>query len=242
MAAEKVALIIGAGDATGGAVAKRFAREGFVTCVTRRHEDKLAPLIAEIAAEGGRAVGFGSDARREDAVIELVDTIERDIGPIEVFVYNVGANSPMSILDETARRYTKIWELASLGGFLTGREVAKRMVTRGRGTMLFTGATASLRGRANFAAFAGGKHALKALAESMARELWPQNIHVGHIIVDGAIDTAFIRDTFPARYALKAEDGILNPAHIADNYWHLHCQPRDSWSFEIDLRPWMEKW
>ncbi|MAI98678.1 MAG: glucose 1-dehydrogenase [Nisaea sp.] len=242
MTSEKIALVIGAGDATGGAIAKRFAREGFITCVTRRNADKLAPLVAEIEAEGGRAVAFGSDARREDAVIDLVETIERDIGPIEVFVYNVGANSPMSILDETVRRYTKIWELACLGGFLTGREVAKRMVTRGRGTMLFTGATASLRGRANFAAFAGGKHGLKALAESMARELWPQNIHVGHVIVDGAIDTAFIRENFPARYAQKSEDGILNPTHIAENYWHLHCQPRDSWSFEIDLRPWMEKW
>ncbi|MEC7674405.1 MAG: SDR family NAD(P)-dependent oxidoreductase, partial [Pseudomonadota bacterium] len=161
---------------------------------------------------------------------------------IEVFVYNVGANSPMSILDETARRYFKIWELACMGGFLNGREVAKRMVKRGRGTMLFTGASASLRGRANFAAFAGGKHGLKALAEAMARELGPQNIHVGHVIVDGAIDTAFISENFPERYALKERDGILNPAHIADNYWHLHCQPRDSWTFELDLRPWIEKW
>ena len=188
------------------------------------------------------AHGFGSDARREEEVIDLIETIERDIGPIEVFVYNVGANSPMSILDETARRYFKIWELACMGGFLNGREVAKRMVKRGRGTMLFTGASASLRGRAKFAAFAGGKHGLKALAEAMARELGPQNIHVGHVIVDGAIDTAFISENFPERYALKERDGILNPAHIADNYWHLHCQPRDSWTFELDLRPWIEKW
>ena len=238
----KVALVIGAGDATGGAIAKRFAREGFTVCVTRRNGDKLAPLVDAIEAAGGRAHGFGSDARREEEVIDLIETIERDIGPIEVFVYNVGANSPMSILDETARRYFKIWELACMGGFLNGREVAKRMVKRGRGTMLFTGASASLRGRANFAAFAGGKHGLKALAEAMARELGPQNIHVGHVIVDGAIDTAFISDNFPERYALKERDGILNPAHIADNYWHLHCQPRDSWTFELDLRPWIEKW
>ena len=204
--------------------------------------DRLAPLVDAIEAAGGRAHGFGSDARREEEVIDLIETIERDIGPIEVFVYNVGANSPMSILDETARRYFKIWELACMGGFLNGREVAKRMVKRGRGTMLFTGASASLRGRANFAAFAGGKHGLKALAEAMARELGPQNIHVGHVIVDGAIDTAFISENFPERYALKERDGILNPAHIADNYWHLHCQPRDSWTFELDLRPWIEKW
>ena len=210
--------------------------------MTRRNGDKLAPLVDAIEAAGGRAHGFGSDARREEEVIDLIETIERDIGPIEVFVYNVGANSPMSILDETARRYFKIWELACMGGFLSGREVAKRMVKRGRGTMLFTGASASLRGRANFAAFAGGKHGLKALAEAMARELGPQNIHVGHVIVDGAIDTAFISENFPERYALKERDGILNPAHIADNYWHLYCQPRDSWTFELDLRPWIEKW
>ncbi|MEC8847544.1 MAG: SDR family oxidoreductase [Pseudomonadota bacterium] len=238
----KVALVIGAGDATGGAIAKRFAREGFTVCVTRRNGDKRARLVAAREAAGGRAHGFGSDARREEEVIDLIETIERDIGPIEVFVYNVGANSPMSILDETARRYFKIWELACMGGFLNGREVAKRMVKRGRGTMLFTGASASLRGRANFAAFAGGKHGLKALAEAMARELGPQNIHVGHVIVDGAIDTAFSSENFPERYALKERDGILNPAHIADNYWHLHCQPRDSWTFELDLRPWIEKW
>ena len=198
-------------------------------------------MVAEIdGAAGGRAHGFGSDARQEEEVIDLIEAIERDIGPIEVFVYNVGANSPMSILDETARRYFKIWELACMGGFLNGREVAKRMVKRGRGTMLFTGASASLRGR--LTAFAGGKHGLKALAEAMARELGPQNIHVGHVIVDGAIDTAFISENFPERYALKEQDGILNPAHIADNYWHLHCQPRDSWTFELDLRPWIEKW
>ncbi|MEC7674199.1 MAG: SDR family NAD(P)-dependent oxidoreductase, partial [Pseudomonadota bacterium] len=127
----KVALVIGAGDATGGAIAKRFAREGFTVCVTRRNGDKLAPLVDAIEAAGGRAHGFGSDARREEEVIDLIETIERDIGPIEVFVYNVGANSPMSILDETARRYFKIWELACMGGFLSGREVAKRMVKRG---------------------------------------------------------------------------------------------------------------
>ena len=116
------------------------------------------------------------------------------------------------------------------------------MVTRGRGTMLFTGATASLRGGTNFAAFAGAKHALRALAQSMARELGPKGIHVAHVIVDGAIDTAFIREQFPERYALKARDGILDPAHIAENYWFLHAQPRDAWTFELDLRPWIERW
>ena len=168
-----VALVIGAGDATGGAIARRFAREGLVACVTRRSADKLAPLVDEIRAAGGAARGFVSDARKEEEVIALVEQIEQEVGPIEVLVFNIGANVPSSVLEETARKYFKVWEMACFGGFLNGREVARRMVARGRGTILFTGATAALRGSANFAAFAGAKHALRALAQSMARELGP---------------------------------------------------------------------
>ena len=237
-----VALVVGAGDATGGAIAARFAREGYVACLTRRSVDKLQPALDAIRAAGGQAFGYGSDARKEEEVVALVDTIEREHGPIDVMVFNIGANVPASILDETARKYFKVWEMACFGGFLNGREVAKRMVTRGRGTILFTGATASLRGSAGFAAFSGAKHALRALAQSMARELGPLGIHVAHVVVDGAIDTEFIRTSFPDRYALKDEDGILDPHHIAENYWYLHTQPRDAWTFELDLRPYMEKW
>lgn len=239
---QKVVLVIGAGDATGGEIAKRFAREGYIACVTRRQADKLQPLLEEIQAAGGRAYGFGSDARKEEEVTALVETIERDIGPIEAFVFNIGANVPCSILEETPRKYFKIWEMACFAGFLTAQAVARRMVQRERGTLLFTGATAGTRGAAGFAAFAGAKHGLRALAQSMARELGPRNIHVAHVVVDGAIDTAFIRDSFPERYALKDQDGILDPAHIADSYWFLHAQPRDAWTFELDLRPWMERW
>ena len=239
---KKIALIIGAGDATGGAIARRFAREGYVACVTRRNLEKLQPLLAEIRSEGGEAHGFASDARREEQVAELVERIERDIGPIEVMVFNIGANVPCSILEETPRKYFKIWEMACFSGFLTSQAVAKRMVTRGRGSILFTGATASLRGATGFAAFAGAKHGIRALAQSMARELGPLNIHVAHIVVDGAIDTAFIRDNWPETYALKDQDGILDPEHIADSYWFLHSQPRDAWTFELDLRPWIERW
>jgi NAD(P)-dependent dehydrogenase (short-subunit alcohol dehydrogenase family) len=241
---EKTALIIGAGDATGGAIARRFAKGGYTVCAPRRHLDKLQPLIAQIEAEGGKAHGFASDARKEDEVVALVEQIESNIGPIEVLVFNIGANVPSSILDETARKYFKIWEMACLGGMLNGREVARRMVAREgepKGTIIFTGATASLRGSANFAAFAGAKHALRALAQSMARELGPRGIHVAHTIIDGAIDTEFIRENFPQRYALKSQDGILNPDHIAENYWMLHQQPRDAWTHELDLRPWSEK-
>ena len=239
---QKVVLVIGAGDATGGEIAKRFAREGYIACVARRQADKLQPLVDEIRAAGGQAHGFGSDARKEDEVAELVDTIEREIGPIEAFVFNIGANVPCSILEETPRKYFKIWEMACFAGFLTAQAVARRMVARERGTILCTGATAGTRGAAGFAAFAGAKHGLRALAQSMARELGPRNVHVAHVVVDGAIDTAFIRDTFPERYALKDQDGILDPAHIADSYWFLHAQPRDAWTFELDLRPWMERW
>ncbi|MBH3396864.1 MULTISPECIES: SDR family oxidoreductase [Pseudomonas] len=239
---QKVVLVIGAGDATGGEIAKRFAREGYVACVTRRQAEKLQPLLEEIHAAGGQAHGFGSDARKEDEVAALVETIERDIGPIEAFVFNIGANVPCSILEETPRKYFKIWEMACFAGFLTAQAVARRMVQRERGTILFTGATAGTRGAAGFAAFAGAKHGLRALAQSMARELGPRNIHVAHVVVDGAIDTAFIRDSFPERYALKDQDGILDPAHIADSYWFLHAQRRDAWTFELDLRPWMERW
>ncbi len=237
-----VALIIGAGDSTGGAIARRFAAGGYTACVTRRDAQKLQPLVESIEAAGGKAVAFGSDARKEEEVIALFEQVEREVGPVEVLVFNIGANVPSSILDETARKYFKIWEMACFGGFLNGREAAKRMVERGRGTIIFTGATAALRGAANFAAFAGAKHALRALAQSMARELGPRNIHVAHVVVDGAIDTEFIRTSFPERYALKSEDGILNPEHIAENYWHLHAQPRDAWTFELDLRPYMERW
>lgn len=237
-----VALVIGAGDATGGAIARRFAREGYAVCVTRRDKDKLKDLVSEIGSAGGIAHAFGSDARKEDETIALFDTIEKEIGEIDVAAFNIGANVRFAIAETTARVYTKVWEMGAFAGFLMGREAAKRMTPRGRGTIIFTGATASVRGSAGFAAFSGAKHALRALAQSMARELGPQGIHVAHVLIDGAIDTAFIRDTFPDTYAKKAEGGILAPDHIADMYWMLHRQPRDAWTHELDLRPWIEKW
>ena len=240
--AVRVALVVGAGDATGGAIARRFAREGFVTCVARRSGDKLQALLEAIRSEGGTAHGFASDARREDAVVELVTTIERDIGPIEVAVFNVGGNVRFGITETTEQVYRKVWEMGCLAGFLVGREVARVMRPRGRGTILFTGATASMRGGAGFAAFAGAKHGLRALAQSMARELGPAGIHVAHVVIDGAIDTEFIRNQFPERYALKPQDGILDPLQIAEAYWQIHRQHRSAWTHELDLRPWMEKW
>lgn len=240
MADEKVALVVGAGNGTGGSVAKRFAREGFTVCVTRRNREKLDPLVSEIQADGGNVHAFGSDTRNEDQVEALIKDIENGIGPIEVAVYNVGGNVRFSILETTSRVYYKVWEMACFGGFLTGREVAKRMVKREKGTIIFTGATASLRGADGYAAFAGGKHALRALAQSMARELGPRGVHVAHVVIDGAIDTEWIAEMVPERYKLKDQDGILNPDHIADMYWQIYCQPRSTWTFEMDLRPWIE--
>ncbi len=242
MTGKPVCLVVGAGDALGGAIARRFAREGFHVCVARRTADKLADLVASIEAAGGTATAYGCDARHEDQVIALFDQVEAAHGAIDVLAHNIGGNVRESILDMSAQKFFKTWEMACMAGFLTGREAARRMVPRGRGTILFTGATASLRGGAGFAGFSAGKSGLRMVAQSMARELGPKGIHVGHVVVDGAIDTAFIRDNFPQRYALKERDGILDPAHIADMYWMLHTQPRDAWTFEMDVRPWIENW
>ncbi len=242
MNGKKAILVVGAGDATGGAIARRFAREGYIACVTRRHADKLAPLVAQIEAEGGIAHAYGSDARKEDEVVQLFAQIEREIAPIEVAVFNIGANVRFPIAETTARVYYKVWEMGCFGGFLVGREAARVMLPRARGSIFFTGATASMRGGNGYAAFAGAKHGLRALAQSMARELGPKGIHVAQIIVDAAIDTEFIRENFPQRYALKDQGGIVDPEAIAESYWQLHRQPRNAWTHEMDLRPWIETW
>ena len=241
--AERACVVIGAGDATGAAVARAFAREGMIACIARRprHAETLEALAQSIREEGLNAVAMPTDARDEAAMIGLFDRIEAEIAPIEVAVFNIGANVSFPVAETTAQVYRKVWEMGAYAGFLTGREAAKRMNPRGRGTIIFTGATASLRGGAGFSAFAGAKHALRALAQSMARELGPKNIHVAHVIIDGAIDTAFIRGVTPDVDAKRAEDAILSPDAIAENYVFLHRQPRSAWTHELDLRPWMEK-
>ena len=242
MSGHGVCCVIGAGDATGSAVARRFAREGYTVCVARRTESALKPLVEQITGQGGRALAFGLDARREDEVVHFFQHIEAQIGPVEVLVFNVGGNVRFPILETTAQKYFKVWEMCAMAGFLAGREAARVMLPRGRGTLLFTGATASLRGAAGFAAFAGGKAALRALAQSMAREFGPQGLHVAHVVIDGLIDTAFARTHFAQRVAEVGPEGILHPDHIADAYWWLHRQPRDAWTFELDLRPSVERW
>ena len=244
MAEKKSCLVIGAGDDTGSAVARAFAREGMVSCVVRRarHADALEDLARSIRDEGHEAIAMPADARDEDEMVALIDRIEKEVGPLEVAVFNIGANVQFPIAETTARVYRKVWEMACFAGFLMGREVAKRMMERERGTIIFTGATASFRGRERLSAFAGAKHALRALAQSMARELGPKNIHVAHTIIDGAIDSNFIREQYTNVDELRAADAILNPDHIAQNYVMLHKQPRTAWTHELDMRPWKETW
>lgn len=242
--AKSSCLVIGAGDDTGAAIARAFAAEGMTACLARRprHTDQLEALAASIRADGFEAVATPIDARDEEAMAALVERIETEIAPIEVAVFNIGANVNFPITETTPRVYRKVWEMAAFAGFLMGHEVSKRMVARGRGTIIFTGATASVRGGAGYSAFAGAKHALRALAQSMARELAPQNIHVAHTIIDGAIDSNFIRENVPDVDAKRDDDAILNPAHIAESYVMLHKQKRTAWTHELDLRPWKEKW
>jgi NAD(P)-dependent dehydrogenase (short-subunit alcohol dehydrogenase family) len=240
MARGKVCVVIGAGDAAGGSVARRFAREGYTAVVTRRSADKLKHLAAQITQEGGKVHPFGSDARDEEQVIKLFREIETEIGEIEVFVFNIGG-ALRHPRHDGSRLPQGLGDDGAFAGFLTAREAAKAMVPRGRGTMLFTGATASLRGGRGFSAFAGGKHAVRALAQSMARELGPQNIHVAHVVIDGAIDTEWIKANFPERYN-AGPDAVLNPDDIAEVYWQIHQQKRSAWTFEMDLRPWQETW
>lgn len=236
----QTALIIGAGDNLGAALARRFAREGLHIVLSRRRGD-FADLIAQIEDAGGTATGVHSDARDEDAVKELFAQTEQ-IGPMAACIFNVGGNVRFPITETSSRVYRKVWEMCAFAGFLAGREAASVMTPRGSGTILFTGASASLRGSAGFSAFAGGKHALRALAQSMARELGPEGLHVGHVIIDGLIDNPNTKELFPDMFNARPADGILNPDDIAEAYWHLHAQPRNAWTFESDLRPYSERW
>lgn len=240
--AEKVALVMGAGDAIGSAIVRKFAERGLTVCAARRNGDRLDSLVEELTTAGCRAHSFSCDARREEDVVALFSEIEENIGELEVVVFNVGANVPMGILETDSRKFFKIWEMACFAGFLCGREAARYMADRQRGTILFTGATASVRGAAGFAAFASAKHGLRALAQSMARELGPQNIHVAHVVIDAAVDTAWINENFPDAAELKNRDGIVDPDDLAENYVMLHEQARNAWTFELDVRPWIERW
>ena len=240
-----VAFIVGAGDYIGAAVAKRFAYGGFTVCVGRRNFDKLAPLVDEIKENGGDAIPFEFDARKEDVTEKVFKEIEQNIGPLDLVIFNPGGNVYFPISETTSRVFRKVWEMSCFAGFLTGREAAKYMVPRKRGSIFFTGATASMRGGSGYSAFASGKFGLRALSQSMARELGPLNIHVAHLIVDAAVNTAFVRQLFINKGTdpdTLPEDTLMKPSSIAETYWNLFHQTKDGWTHEIDLRPFGEKW
>jgi NAD(P)-dependent dehydrogenase (short-subunit alcohol dehydrogenase family) len=242
----RVALLVGAGDAIGAAVARRFARGGYKVCIARRDATKSQVLVEELKAAGQQAYAFSVDARRENEVQGLFARVEREIGPVEVCLFNAGANVQMPLLETTDKLFFKAWELACFAGFLVGREAARCMLRHGRGTMLFTGATASLRGGKGFAAFASAKLGLRAVAQSMARELGPNNIHVVHLVLDGGVDSEAIHKRMKAQKGIDAwqipSDSLAKTSSIAEAYWFAHTQTRDAWTHELDLRPSVETW
>lgn len=235
--------VIGAGDYIGANIVRRFAREGYLVHAGRRNGEKLTPLVEEITAAGGRCVGKTLDARKEETITEFLQAAEKD-APLEVCIFNVGANVQFPLLETTERVFRKVWEMACYSGFLTGREAARLMLPRKYGSIFFTGATASVRGGNGFAAFASAKFGLRAVAQSFARELGPENIHVAHLIIDSGVDTEFVRELRRKRTG-RAEpepDELMDPKAIGEVYWYLHQQPHDSWTHELDVRPYREPW
>jgi NAD(P)-dependent dehydrogenase (short-subunit alcohol dehydrogenase family) len=240
------AAVIGAGDYIGAAIARRFAAEGFTVFSGRRNGEKLSPLVAEIEAAGGGIVARSLDARKEDQITTFLRDADAR-APLEVCIFNIGANVNYPIVDTTERVFRKVWEMACYAGFLTGREAARLMLARGRGCLFFTGATASLRGGVGYAAFASAKFGLRAVAQSAARELGPKNIHVAHLIIDAGVDTAWVRDRIREREGEAALDNLppgrlMRPEAVAESYWQLYQQPADAWTFEQEIRPSGEKW
>jgi NAD(P)-dependent dehydrogenase (short-subunit alcohol dehydrogenase family) len=240
------AAIIGAGDFIGSAIAKKFAGEGFSVFAGRRNGDKLALLVKDIEAQGGQIFARSLDARREDDITAFLQEADRQ-APLEVCIFNVGANVNFPLLDTTERVFRKVWEMACYSGFLAGREAARLMLPRGRGAIFFTGATASLRGGAGYAAFAAAKFGLRAVAQSAARELGPRNIHVAHLVIDAGVDTEWVRARIREREGAEALTNLapgrlMRPAAVAEAYWQLYQQPRDAWTFELEIRPFGEKW
>ena len=238
------AAVIGAGDYIGAEIAKKFAAEGFSIFAGRRNGEKLAPLVQDIEASGGTISARSLDARKEEEIISFLNDADKQ-APLEVCIFNIGANVNFPILDTTERVFRKVWEMACYSGFLAGREAARLMLPRGQGNIFFTGATASLRGGPGYAAFASAKFGLRAVAQAMARELGPKNIHVAHLIIDSGVNTEWVRQRRVEALgpdALNDPDALMPPASVAESYWQLYQQPRSAWTFELEIRPFKEKW
>jgi NAD(P)-dependent dehydrogenase (short-subunit alcohol dehydrogenase family) len=241
-----VAILVGAGDAIGAAVARRFAKGGYTVCIARRDAGKSQGLVDELKREGCAIHAFSVDTRQEAEVQALFARVEETVGSIEVCLFNAGSNVNKPLLETTEKLFFKAWELACYGGFLVGREAARYMLTRGRGTILFTGATASVRGGKGFAAFSSAKFGLRAVAQAMARELGPKNSHVVHLLIDAGVDSEAIHQRMKAATGIDVReippDSLTKTSSIADAYWFAHQQSRDGWTHELDLRPSVEKW
>ncbi len=245
-ARNKTAVVIGAGDYIGSAIARKFASEGFTLFVGRRNGDKLAPLVKDIEVAGGSVFARSLDARKEQEIVSFLSDADKQ-APLEVCVFNIGANVNFPLLDTTERVFRKVWEMACYSGFIAGREAARLMLQHGRGSIFFTGATASLRGGIGYAAFASAKFGLRAVAQAAARELWPKNIHVAHLVIDSGVDTAWVRERIKQREGQAALDNLdpnrlMPPESVAAAYWQLYQQPRSAWVFEQEIRPFGEKW
>ena len=224
------ALIVGAGQGLSASLARLFAKNGIAVALAARHIDKLVPLCAETGAMAHRC-----DATQPDEVAALFDAVAQAQGDPEIVVYNASARAagPTAELDPAA--VANAIAISAYGGFLVAQQAAKRMLPRGAGTILLTGASASVKGYPRSAAFAMGKFALRGLAQSMARELAPAGIHIAHFVIDGGIRSATRID--PA----NNPDSLLDPDAIAETYWHVANQPRSAWTWEVELRPWVEK-
>lgn len=235
MADAGAVLVVGAGPGLGAAVARRFAQAGLPVAVSTRTQRTVDDVASAIGSAGGKAKAYAADATDEDAVISLFDRVESDLGPVEVVVYNAGAFTHSSVIETSADVFKDSWRIGCFGGFLVAREAARRMLPRNQGTILITGATAALRGSANFVNLAVGKFGLRALAQSMARELGPEGIHVAHVVIDGVIG---VEQRDPTA---ESPDDLLSPDAIAQTYFELYAQHRSAWTLEVDLRPWVER-
>ncbi len=235
MSSHETAIVFGVGPGLGWALAKRFRTENMRVAAVARDEAKLASLIR---SEGGHDIRpYAADVSCREDVLRVFDSVDRDLGEPDLVVFNAGAFQKANVLDIDPADFERCWRIGCLGGLLVGQAAAQRMVKSGRGTIIFSGATAALRGGAGFANLAVPKFGLRALSQSMARELGSKGVHVGHVIIDGQIESERSRHLIKER----GEDSLLAPNAIAELYLQLHRQPRSAWSQEIDVRPWSEK-